>query len=955
MSFAVGSLVRARGREWIVLPDSSPRDNLLVLRPLGGTDDEIVGVYTPLEEVTSATFALPDPAHDRGNYRAAKLLQGALRLGFRSGAGPFRCLARIAVEPRPYQLVPLLMALQLDPIRLLIADDVGIGKTIEALLIARELYDRGEIHRITVLCPPHLAEQWQEAMRDQFHFDDAALVLAGTAGRLERSIPPGERIFDHYPITVVSMDYIKSDRRRHEFLAACPELVIVDEAHTCTAGQGRGNQRRHELLKAIAADPERHLLLVTATPHSGDEANFRSLLGLLDPALLDLPPDLAGDANRKHREHLARHLVQRRRGDLEHYLQTDTPFPKREGAEEHYNLSRPHREFFDRVLAYCREQVRDPAIGKHRQRVRWWSALALLRGLASSPAAAAATLRKRAAAADTDTEADADEAGRRAVLDLEDAEGDLDVAPGGQSEDTSDESHRRRLLAMAREADTLVGEHDAKLRHATSLLRHLLSQGHSTIVFCRFIPTAHYVAGVLRQALGKDVTVEAITGELPPEDREDRVERLSESPRRVLVCTDCLSEGINLQNAFDAVFHYDLSWNPTRHEQREGRVDRYGQVAPTVRTVTFYGQDNPVDGIVLEVLLRKHRAIHSQLGITVPVPMDTNAVTEAIFEGLLVRENSSVAQTTFEFAEPQRRELDLAWTAAAEREKRSRTIFAQHAIKIDEITQALAETRAAIGDHHDLAEFVTSAVTSLGGEIRKPGPGEPATTLLLQGTSRALRDSMGLGEDEAIVRITYSLPTPPGARLLTRTHPLAEGLAAYALQGALDPILRDTDRNLAECARRCSAIVTASVARRTTLLVLRLRFHLVHRGRDAQPHTLLAEDLAVVGFEGAPARAQWLPPERARQLLDAPPAHNLDPDQARHHLERIIEGLPELASHLETVADNHGKHLLEAHRRVRRADARRGVDRGLRSISVETHRPDALGVFVLLPAQGGAA
>ena len=91
------------------------------------------------------------------------------------------------------------------------------------------------------------------------------------------------------------------------------------------------------------------------------------------------------------------------------------------------------------------------------------------------------------------------------------------------------------------------------------------------------------------------------------------------------------------------------------------------------------------------------------------------------------------------------------------------------------------------------------------------------------------------------------------------------------------------------------------------------------------------------------------------ELGIAPPAHNLDPDQARHHLERIIEGLPELASHLETVADNHGKHLLDAHRRVRRADARRGVDRGLRSISVEAHRPDALGVFVLLPAQGGAA
>ena len=144
MSYAVGSLVRARGREWVVLPDSS--DEMLVLRPLGGTDDEIAGVYTALELVESAQFDLPDPAQV-GDYRSARLLRDAIKLGFRSSAGPFRSFARINVEPRPYQLVPLLMALKLDPVRLLIADDVGIGKTVEALLVARELLDRGEIDR----------------------------------------------------------------------------------------------------------------------------------------------------------------------------------------------------------------------------------------------------------------------------------------------------------------------------------------------------------------------------------------------------------------------------------------------------------------------------------------------------------------------------------------------------------------------------------------------------------------------------------------------------------------------------------------------------------------------------------------------------------------------------------------------------------------------------------------
>src|SRR3989440_1894022 len=139
MSFAVGSLVKARGREWVVLPET--KDDLLMVRPLGGTDDETTGILLALESVEPAQFDLPNPSLI-GDFRSCRLLRDAVRLGFRSSAGPFRSFARIAVEPRPYQLVPLLMALSLDPIRILIADDVGIGKTVEAGVVARELLDR---------------------------------------------------------------------------------------------------------------------------------------------------------------------------------------------------------------------------------------------------------------------------------------------------------------------------------------------------------------------------------------------------------------------------------------------------------------------------------------------------------------------------------------------------------------------------------------------------------------------------------------------------------------------------------------------------------------------------------------------------------------------------------------------------------------------------------------------
>src|SRR5436305_266087 len=240
---------------------------MLVLRPLGGTEDEVTGIYVPLERVEPASFDLPNPAQ-RGDDRSCRLLRDAVRLGFRSSAGRFRSFARITVEPRPYQLVPLLMALKLNPVRLLIADDVGIGKTIEAGLIARELLDRGEIERIAVLCPPQLAEQWQAELREKF-FIDAELVLPGTVARLERKkrIRMGESLFEHYPFVVVSTDFIKSDRRREEFLRTAPEFIIVDEAHTVVnATERRGNKhQRFQLVSGLAKEASRHLVFVTAT------------------------------------------------------------------------------------------------------------------------------------------------------------------------------------------------------------------------------------------------------------------------------------------------------------------------------------------------------------------------------------------------------------------------------------------------------------------------------------------------------------------------------------------------------------------------------------------------------------------------------------------------------------------------------------------------------------------
>ena len=333
--FPAGSLVRARDREWVVLPGGD--DEFLILRPLGGGEDDIAGVFAE-EGVEAATFDLPTP-DDLGDDRSARLLRDALRIGFRASGGPFRSLAALAVDPRPYQLVPLLLALRQETVRLLIADDVGIGKTIEAGLIAAELLAQGSAERLAVLCPPSLAEQWQEELRTKFGLEPE-LVLPGTVRRLERGLEYGQSIFERHPITIVSADFIKSDMRRDDFLRAAPELVIVDEAHTCvsddTGSGGRGRTQRYRLMKDLARDSDRHLVLVTATPHSGNEGAFRNLIALLDPALHDA--DLSAEAGRRQ---IAAHLVQRRRADIRDYLGIGTKFPAdRETHERTYDLTR---------------------------------------------------------------------------------------------------------------------------------------------------------------------------------------------------------------------------------------------------------------------------------------------------------------------------------------------------------------------------------------------------------------------------------------------------------------------------------------------------------------------------------------------------------------------------------------------------------------------------------------
>jgi hypothetical protein len=459
------------------------------------------------------------------------------------------------------------------------------------------------------------------------------------------------------------------------------------------------------------------------------------------------------------------------------------------------------------------------------------------------------------------------------------------------------------------------------------------------------VDTAEYVARRLRESLSAKVRIEAVTGLLPPAEREARIARLVAEPGQyVLVCTDCLSEGINLQHLFNAVLHYDLAWNPTRHEQREGRVDRFGQEKPEVRVITYYGTDNPIDGVILDVLIRKHKSIKSDLGVTVAVPGSSEQIAEALFEGALFREQTSThpQQLALHFIdnlEPKKQAIHAEWESARDREKASRSRFAQHTLSPEAVAAELQSVRAAIGSSEDVARFFAAALQAANVPVQAKG--KAVTVHLGSQVSRALRQA--IGRDDPFTG-RFDLPLQEGEIYLGRTSPVIEGLASWALDQALDPVARDAR----PVASRCGFISTSAVRIRTTLLVARFRYHLQSRGADAE--TILCEEIVPLACTGPADAPQWLRPEEGEHLLAARSERTLIATAIDQQLGLLLPALPKLQQALAPVAAERAAVQLAAHERVREASRTRG------RVTIQPVFPaDILGVYVLLPSNPGSA
>jgi hypothetical protein len=479
----------------------------------------------------------------------------------------------------------------------------------------------------------------------------------------------------------------------------------------------------------------------------------------------------------------------------------------------------------------------------------------------------------------------------------------------------------------------------------------MLKDGFHPIVWCRYIATADYLAEGLQKALRRihpNVRVVAITGRIGDDERRAKVDELAQEPCRVLVATDCLSEGINLQREFDAVLHYDLPWNPNRLEQREGRVDRYGQKAEVVKAVRYFSPDSPVDGVVIEVLLNKAREIHRTLGTHVPVPEESETVTEALLNALFLRGKKAVAtggeQLELDFGLPEVESFHRRWELDAEREKINRSRFAQRALKPEEVRQELEATDAVLGDPDAVREFVLSAAQRVGLRIIADRKQTDVFRVALSAEATAtLPDAIKFALPPCKTGqwlISFKSPTPEGAEYLGRNHRFVATLARFLLEEALT-------KSGAAKASRCGVIRTRAVSRLTTIMLLRVRY-LLHQS-DRTP--LLSEEVMVTGAMSSPkgGKSDWLSGDEALRLLaEARPDANIPMAEKRQLIAAALETWPTLETTLHQRIEERAAELEKSHKRILRA-----VSLKVRQLTLAPQfPPDLLGILVLQPAVG---
>jgi superfamily II DNA or RNA helicase len=729
-----GSIIELRSRLWRV---DDLKDDVLTATTIEGTPLVKRKFFLPLENARPSTITPPDP-EKVGNYQGQDLLTRAYRLSMIHGTAPFLGLQRSRVIPEPFQMVPLIMALDMPRVRLLIADDVGLGKTIEGGLIIAELFARNRASRLLVICPASLRMQWKESLAYFFHID-AQIISSQTLRQLERSIPPGVSPWEYYPYLIVSMDYAKSPQNRASVLEQPLDIVLIDEVHNLAkphqvSGSHTIKKDLWDLGREISKKTK-HLILLTATPHNGYTDSFASLLFMLNVNAV------RGEFYRPtiNRDIAKSFVCQRRRIDVEQEFgigADESPFPKRQQDETYVDLS-PEEKKVNEMVETLGKNIIDSSLHEsaYHQRISRWTVIHLHKRAISSPRALRISLKNRLdkvnkkldaiAKNDEDLVEDysfTEEEVQADVFDNDSGERISEEDVGTRLEQVVPEdeaflrSQKAILKTTLKEAESITPAKDSKLKELRdNVLRSMIRRDNKVIIFTKYKDTLEYLASEIQHHRNYEkIPIYSVYGEgLPEELRREKLKEFAREQKGILIATDCISEGIDLQYMAAQIIHYELPWNPNRLEQRNGRVDRYGQIRRPGGEHKVYIStlvlNEPLEAGICKVLVEKSRQIRQDHGFSPPFFGDDLSILDLIREhGLDIK----IGQVTLDkfIDTPERREIIDPLSDAVIQKMKDETFYGQSAIDISEIKAKMKETEIIIGSSREIQHFVGSCL-----------------------------------------------------------------------------------------------------------------------------------------------------------------------------------------------------------------------------------------------------
>lgn len=518
------------------------------------------------------------------------------------------------ITPEPYQFAPISRLLSGARRGLLIADDVGLGKTIEAGICLLELMARGIAKRTLLVVPPALIPQWLDEMWERFGLRFQPIENASALDRAQTSVAEGLQPWAYFDRVITSTEYLKRRDVMATALTRPWDVVVVDEAHYLIESGSPANpySTARTRLGRRLREAARTLLLLTATPHNGYRHSFRSLLELADPAEATLHGSTK-DVQRR----VGRVMIRRLKSQI---MKTDSKgqrapaFPARQpvGRIEVEGLSPTERDIFRLVTEYCASAIESAEKGEDPDLVSFAMQIVKKRML-SSRAALRQTVENRLKALNArEVEAPPKRGELRELqsdLPLPEAQAEriaLKVLRAAISRDARRRSAEKKRLRTIQELLAQVGhEPDPKIAALIADLERdvLPVPGEKAIVFTEYRDTLDALRAVFSAHLILAESFVELTGGLTARQRRMRIAGFHEPNCRILLATDAASEGLNLQEQCHRVYHFELPWNPNRLEQRNGRVDRHGQTRSPIVRYLFY-PDSPEDRVLDRLVQR---------------------------------------------------------------------------------------------------------------------------------------------------------------------------------------------------------------------------------------------------------------------------------------------------------------------------------------------------------------